>query len=117
VAVGLSWVAVPASWTDAELGELIEEILVDAYGESEQLSSFDCAFSELDWPVAARTLGTAVTMTGVWFSGDERNGLEADLLVDGRSHRVRLLDVEITDEAHEAARVLAAFRWWWVPNE
>jgi hypothetical protein len=108
---------VPVSWSDAELDGLIEEIIVDAYGESEQLSSFDCAFSELDWPVAARSLGTAVMMTGVWFSGDERDGLEADLLVDGQAHRVRLLDAEITDTSHEAAHVMAAFRRWWVPNE
>jgi hypothetical protein len=58
-----------------------------------------------------------VTMIGVWFDGDERHGLEADLLIDGRKHRVRLIDVTINDDASEAAKLMAAFRRWWLPQQ
>jgi hypothetical protein len=59
-----------------------------------------------------------VTMTRVWFDGDERHGLEADLLIDDRQHRVRLVDVTITDDASEAAaKLMAAFRRWWLPQQ
>lgn len=105
----------PSDWPDHELDALIEEILVDAYGESEQLGSFECAFSEADLPVAAETLGIACTLVEVMFPGDERYGLRAKLRLDGRMVETGLLDVTITNDGSEAAQVLAAFRRWWVP--
>ena len=108
---------VSSEWSDTDLDELIEEILVDAFGDDEQLGAFECAFSEADFPVAATVIGVPVTMTGVWFAGDERRGLEADGLVQGQAHRIRLLDVQILDGSHDVARLLAAFRRWWVPYE
>ena len=105
----------PSGWPDAELNALIEEILVDAYGESEQFGSFECVFGEADLPVAAETLGLACTLLEVVFSGDERYGLRAKLRLDGRTVETGLLDVTITDTASETARILAAFRRWWVP--
>jgi hypothetical protein len=110
-------VRVTSEWSDTDLDELIEEILVDAYGDAEQLGAFECAFSEADFPVAALAIGLLVTMTGVWFAGDERRGLEADVLVEGQAHRIRLLDVQIPEGSHDVARLLAAFRRWWVPYE
>lgn len=95
------------------MDELIEEVLVDAFGESEQLSSFECAFAEAELPVRARALGT---LTGVGFDGDVRRGLEADLMIDGRVERVGILSVEVArDDRPEFARLLTAFRRWWVP--
>jgi hypothetical protein len=108
--------AVPATRPDGELDELIEEVLVDAYGDSEQLGAFECVFSEAGLPSAAVAIGMACNLDEVEFDGDERRGLVAVITLDGRRQRLSLLDIEITDESHEAARLLAAFRRWWVPR-
>ncbi len=102
-------------WSDAELDELIEDVLVDAYGVSEQLGSFDCVFAEAGLPVAAEALGTTCTLHAVEFDGDERRGLVAVTELEGHRHRLSLVDITITDNSHEAAPLLAAFRKWWVP--
>lgn len=104
----------PGLWSDGELDALIEEIVVDAYNDDEKLSSFECAFDESGLPAAAVAFGMAVALMKV-FSGGERVGLEADVLVEGRTRRIRLLDIEITESDHDAVRVLAAFRRMWVP--
>lgn len=107
--------AVPGAWSDRELDELREEVLVDAYGDSEQLGAFECAFAEAGLPVGAEAVGLVCTLDEVTFDGDERRGLVAVVTLDGRRQRLSLLDVAITDESHEAARLLAAFLRWWVP--
>lgn len=94
---------------------LIEEVLVDAYGNGEQLGAFECAFAEAGLPVSALVVGMTCGLDEVEFEGDERRGLVGVVNLDGRRERVSLLDVSITDESHEAARLLAAFRRWWVP--
>ena len=107
----------PAAWSDVELDALIEETIVDAYGDDEQLGSFECVFGEADLPVAAETLGLVCTLLEVVYPGDDRRGLRARLQLDGRTVETGLLDVSITDQGSEAARILAAFRRWWVPYE
>lgn len=57
----------------------------------------------------------ACTPDEVEFDGDERRGLVGVITLDGRQQRLSLLDVTITDHAHEAAQLLAAFRRWGVP--
>ena len=37
-------------WSDAELDEVIEEAIVDAYNDSEKPTSFECAFQEAEFP-------------------------------------------------------------------
>ena len=106
---------VPGTWPERELGELIEDVLVDAYGDSEQFGAFECVFAEAGLPVAAEAVGMACRLGGIEFDGDERRGLVAVVTLDGRRQRLSLLDVVITDESHDAARLLAAFRRWWVP--
>lgn len=122
-AVWLSWwslrrstvMFVPGTWSVGELDELIEEVLVDAYGDSEQLGAFECVFVEAGLPAAATAIGMACSLDEVEFDGDERRGLVAVITLDGRRQRLSLVDIEITDESHEAARLLAAFRRWWIP--
>lgn len=103
------------TWPEGELDALIEEVLVDAYGNGEQLSAFECAFAEAGLPVSAVVVGMTCGLDEVEFGGDERRGLVGVVNLDGRRERVSLVDVSITDESHEAARLLAAFRRWWVP--
>jgi hypothetical protein len=104
-----------ARWSDVELDRLIDDVLVDAYGDGEQLGSFECAFADARLPVAAEVIGRGCSLESVEFAGDERCGLTAVVDVDGQRRRVGLVDVEIVDRSHEAARLLAAYQRWWVP--
>jgi len=107
--------AVPGTWPDSELDELVEDVLVDAYGDGEQLGAFECAFAEVGLPARAEAVGMECSLDEVEFDGDERRGLVAVVTLAGRRQRLSLLDVVIADELHDAARLLAAFRRWWVP--
>lgn len=107
--------SVPGTWSVGELEELIAEVLVDAYGDSEQLGAFECVFAEAGLPAAAMAIGMVCSLDEVEFDGDERRGLVAVITLDGQRQRLSLLDIEIEYESHEAARLLAAFRRWWVP--
>lgn len=101
-------------WTDGELDEVLEDLLVDAYGDDEQLSAFECVLADAGLPVAAEAVGMAHTLDGVEFDGDEQRGLVvAAVHLDCRRQRRSLLDVVITDESHEVERLLAAFGRWW----
>ncbi len=104
-----------SGWSNAELDRLIEDVLVDAYGDSEQLGAFECAFAESGLPVGAEVLGLACSLDAVDYDGDERRGLVANVTIDGRRRRVGLIEVQVTDQGHEAARLMAAFERWWVP--
>lgn len=106
---------VTSEWSEAELDLLIDDVLVDAYGDSEQLGAFECAFAETDLPVAATVIGRACTLRSVEFTGDERRGLIANVTIDGSSRKVGLVEVEVADRGHDAAKLMAAFERWWVP--
>jgi hypothetical protein len=43
---------VVATWNGAELDGLIEEVLVDAYNDSERLTAFETAFDEARFPIS-----------------------------------------------------------------
>ena len=81
------------------------------------MPSFECAFDEAGLPVAAAALEMACSLVavGLRLDGDERRGLEGEIVLEGARHRMNLLDVVVTDDGHDAARLLAAFRRWWVP--
>jgi hypothetical protein len=85
--------AVVGSWDDTELAALIDEILVDAYGDAVQLTSFETSFE----------------------GGDERRGLRAVVAAAGVVQRMDLLDIDFDDSPEDAARLIAAYRRWWVP--
>jgi hypothetical protein len=106
---------VSGPWPEGELDALIEEVLVDAYGDGEQLGAFECVLAEAGMPVKASVVGLVCSLDKVEFEGDERRGLVGVVTLDGRRQRVSLLDVFITDESHEVARLSAAFRRWWEP--
>jgi hypothetical protein len=106
-----------SDWSEAELDRLIEDVLVDVYGDSEQLGAFECAFAESGLPAAAEVIGLPCSLDSVEFNGDERRGLIANVTIDSRPQRVGLVDVRVTDRAHDAARLMAAFERWWVPAE
>jgi hypothetical protein len=94
---------------------LLEEILVDAYNESEQLSSFEVAFDEATFPIGGTVLGRSVVITAVVFDGDERRGLRAVVHADGSSQQLDLLDVDVDESPADTAKLVSAYRRWWVP--
>ena len=53
-------VSVTSEWSDTDLDDLIEEILVDAFGGDEQLGAFECVFSEAEFPLSGN-LGAVQT--------------------------------------------------------
>jgi hypothetical protein len=110
------YVVVVATWNSAELDELIEEILVDAYNDSERLTAFETAFDEATFPISGTLLGRAVVVSSVVFDGDDRRGLRTVVSCDARSQELDLLDITLDDVPIDTARLVAAYRRWWVPT-
>jgi Calcium binding len=55
-----------AELSKADLDELVEEVIVDAYGEDEQLTGFYTMIEEnLAFPFATMVLGVEVTVEGI----------------------------------------------------
>ena len=95
------------------IDRLLEEILVDAYGDSEQLAAFEVAFDEsARLPFPARVVGTNVDVVKVVFEGDERRGLSAICRRDGATYSVSLGDLTPGAVTMETARLLSAYRRW-----
>jgi hypothetical protein len=88
------------------IDRLLEEILVDAYGDSEQLTSFEVAFDELArLPFAARVAGANLEVIKVEFEGDERRGLTAVCRREGETYRLSLGDLTPGAMTMETARL------------
>lgn len=94
--------------------EMLERVRVDAYGDYEQLSSFETMFGdEARFPFPATVVGAPVEVTAVEFDGDERRGLVAVCRREGGVHRVALLDVEPAGPLTVTTRLLLeAHRRW-----
>jgi Calcium binding len=96
-----------------EIDQLLEEILVDAYGDDEQLGSFEVAFEEsARFPFPARIVGASVDVLEVKYQGDERRGLTAICRRDGEVYTVSLTDLTPGPVTLETAKLLNAYRRW-----
>jgi tetratricopeptide (TPR) repeat protein len=96
-----------------DLDDLIDEILVDAYGDSEQLTAFEQAFEEsARFPFPASIVGVSVDVVRIEFDGDERHGLTAHCRREGEKHRISLADLVPGPVTLETSRLLAAYRKW-----
>lgn len=100
-------------WSEDELRARIEEVIVDAYGDDEQLESFACVLDELlERPVPATVLGAPVEVLSVQ-TGGYRQGLRARCRRGGQPWAVTLVDVTFgPDVESELALTLAAYRRW-----
>jgi len=98
---------------DAETEKLLEEILVDAYGEDEQLWAFRQVIEdEVSLPAEATVIGEAMSVTKIDYDGNPHRGLRATCRKpDGKTYEVALADVEFPD-ACLAAPYLKAYRQW-----
>lgn len=99
--------------SEAELNDLIEHVLVDAYGDDEQLWAFRQVMEdEIRWPADAFVVGEPVTVLEVDYDGNERRGLTARCRrEDGSEYRVTASDV-MFPEGSKGADYVAAYRMW-----
>ena len=96
-----------------EVEELLESVLIDAYGDGEQLWALRQAFEDnLDLPGDAFVIGEPVSIVAFDFDGNERRGLTAKCRRDdGSEHEVSAADVVFPRDS-PAALHLAAYRRW-----
>lgn len=94
-----------------DLDALLEEILVDAYGDDEQMVAFHCAISELPWPCDAQLGGLPVTVHGVDWDGQPYSGLEASVSHEGHAFDVVFKSLMFPEGTLHALHV-AAHRHW-----
>lgn len=95
------------------LDTLIDEIIVDAYGEDEQLGAFRQALEDaVPLPVYGVVIGVPVSVIAFDYDGNERRGLTAQCRREnGSKHVVAVAELEIpTNE--KLARYVAAYRKW-----
>lgn len=100
-----------------DIDAVVDEVIVDAYGEHEQLWAFRQFFEDEDtFPCPGQLVGTAVDVVAIDYDGDERRGLVAVRRRDGASHRVSLRDIAAGAVTLRTAVLLAAYRRWWGPG-
>jgi hypothetical protein len=96
-----------------ELDGLIDEIIVDAYGDDEQLWAFRQAFEDnVVVPTEAFVVGEPVTVMTIDYDGNERRGLTARCRRENGSEQVIAACDLIFPEGSAAARYIAAYRTW-----
>lgn len=96
-----------------EVDRLIEEIIVDAYGDDEQLWAFRQAFEDdVVLPAKALVVGEPVTVMTIDYDGNERRGLTARCRREKGSEQVIAACDLVFPEGSVAARYLAAYRKW-----
>jgi hypothetical protein len=103
----------PGPKSDA-VDNLIEEVIVDAHGDAEQLQAFQQVLDDrLDLPTDAYVIGEPVLLLAIDFDGNTRRGLTARCVRedDGSEHTVAACDVRVPEGA-SAAPLLAAYRRW-----
>lgn len=97
-----------------ELDRLIEEIIVDAYGDDEQLWAFRQAFKDkVAVPAEAFVIGELVTVIAIDYDGNDRRGLIAKCRrKKGVEQVIAACDLIFPEDSSVAARYLAAYRKW-----
>jgi len=94
------------------IGELVDQVTVDAYGDEGYWSFLQAFDDHLTFPLAATVLGMSARVTKMDFDGDERRGITAIVTRDGHTSTLSLLDIELDDSEVDAKRLLAAYRQW-----
>lgn len=92
---------------------MIEEIIVDAYGDDEELWAFRQTFEDnVELPADGFVIGEPVSVIEIEYDGNERRGLTAKCRrEDGSEHVVAIPEVEFSP-ASAGARYVAAYRMW-----
>lgn len=100
-----------ASPSNATLDEMIEEAMVDAYGESEQTVGFYTILEDnLVLPFKTEMLGVEVTVERIDLTDDEQ--IVAVCVRGKLRHRVPILVLPLPSPLPEGAEWIMAFRRW-----
>ena len=95
----------------AQLDELVEEALVDAYGESEQVTAFYTMMeNDLRLPFETEVLGMTVIVEGIDITEDDQ--LVAVCRKDKTKQRISLLELPLPLTLPKGAEWIAAYRYW-----
>jgi hypothetical protein len=97
--------------TPAHLDELIEEAIVDAYGESEQLMGFYTKIGDdLRLPFTTEVLGVPVTVERIDLT--ERDEIVAVCRRGRHRQSIPVLDLPLPSSPPEGAEWIEAYRRW-----
>lgn len=95
--------------TDEQYEEIVEQALVDAYGDEEQIGSFCSVLQEeVKFPFRAKLLGQKISITGL--GNDNSRVLAKTKNGDGVS-LVDLRDIEIIETDESMVWVEAYVKW------
>ncbi|MDP9334364.1 MAG: calcium-binding protein [Actinomycetota bacterium] len=94
--------------------QLIGDVIVDAYGDDEQLLVFCQWFNDTGkFPFTSRVVGVEVQVIAIDYRGDDRRGLPAVCLRNGERHSVSLLDIAPADTTGpDTRRLIDAYCRW-----
>lgn len=93
-----------------ELGALVEEATIDAYGDDEQLGGFAVMIEDnLKMPFETTVLGVTVIVGGI---SQTASGIVADCVRDGHHQAIHLLDLPLPEPSPKGAEWIAAYRHW-----
>jgi len=103
---------------DENSDRLLEDILVDAYGEDEQLWAFLNTFEEeVPLPAEGAVIGETVQIAKIDYDGNQQRGLRATCRkAGGKTYEVALEDVEFSADSTAAPYVAAYRKWLGVPK-
>ncbi len=102
--------AVVAELSQADLDGLVEEAIVDAYGEDEQLASFYTMIEEnLTLPFTTRVLGVEVTVEAIDLG---EGGIVAVCVRGTHRQSIGILDLPLPDPRPPGSEWIAAFGRW-----
>jgi hypothetical protein len=95
------------------LDKMIEKIVVDAYGDDEQLSAFCQAFEDdVELPADGFVIGEPVSVIAVDYDGNARRGLTARCRREDGSEYVVAVPEVVFPQASAGAWHIAAYRRW-----
>lgn len=96
----------------ADISVLLDEILIGASGDDEQLRALHQAFEDnLSLPADAYVIGEPVEVLEIGYDGNSRRGLTARCQRERGEHVIAAADV-VFGEGADGARYIAAYRRW-----
>ncbi len=99
------------SFSKAKLKRLIDEAVVDAYGEEEQVGGFLTMMEEhLDLPFSTKVLGVDVVVENVDMTCDGQ--IVAACRRGKTRQKVEILDLPLPTPAPAGTEWIAAYRYW-----
>lgn len=104
-------VVVAGRWTDEELDELVEQAIVDAYGDDEQRAAFLAVIEdELALPFDTQVLGVSVTVIRI--EQADAGSVVAVCRRDRVTQRIGVLDLPLPAPPPAGAQWIEAYRRW-----